>query len=178
MTQHVLPQDNEIDGVIIKKLVSHGDNRGFFREIIRVTDEFFGEGGFAQWSHSRMVKDVVKAWHYHAKQTDWWYVPIGKVLTVLYDNRKESPTYGVKLEFFMGDSVLYPEAHEVCVRIPPGVLHGCRVYSDTAHLMYITSRTYDPNDEGRFPFDKGPVQHDWGENPITSEQDRRFFEPK
>jgi dTDP-4-dehydrorhamnose 3,5-epimerase-like enzyme len=30
-----------IDGVEIKELVTHPDERGFFREMIRVTDSFF-----------------------------------------------------------------------------------------------------------------------------------------
>jgi len=45
-----------IDGVVFKELVTHTDERGFFREIIRVTDGFFG-AGFGQWSHSLMYPD-------------------------------------------------------------------------------------------------------------------------
>ena len=33
-----------IEGVEIKELVTHTDERGFFREIVRKTDEFWGEG--------------------------------------------------------------------------------------------------------------------------------------
>lgn len=165
------PEDNEIQGVLIKELVSHPDQRGFFREVVRHTDPFFAEGPFGQWSHSKMTKNVVKAWHYHHLQIDWWYVPIGKIETVLYDNREESPTYKTKLVIPMG------EGNELCVRIPQGVLHGCKVLSEEAHLFYITSRTYDPNDEGRFPFDSEVVPHDWGVEAITSENDRRTFEP-
>lgn len=168
---------NEIAGVRIKLLKSHPDQRGFFREVIRSTDDVFEDGKFAQWSHSKMQRSVVKAWHYHHVQTDWWYVPIGEVLTVLYDNREESPTYGTKLEIAMGDSQLGSGAREVCVRIPPGVLHGCKVLSDEAHLFYITSETYNPQDEGRFPFNDPIVPHDWGTDAITVENDRRRFEP-
>ena len=66
-----------IDGVVIKKLVTHNDRRGFFREIIRVTDDFFKEG-FGQWSHSLMFEGVTKAWHHHKIQTDWWYLRPGR----------------------------------------------------------------------------------------------------
>jgi dTDP-4-dehydrorhamnose 3,5-epimerase len=65
-----------IAGVERKRLVTHPDERGFFREVIRVTDPFFGEG-FGQLSHSLMHAGVVKAWHVHVTQIDWWYVPIG-----------------------------------------------------------------------------------------------------
>lgn len=170
--------ESEIIGVQFKNLKSHGDQRGFFREIVRVSDDFFGEGSFGQWSHSKMAKDVVKAWHYHHVQIDWWYLPIGQVETVLYDNRPESPTYKKKMIIHMGESDKYgPETLEVCVKIPPGVLHGCKVLSAEAHLFYITSVTYNASEEGRFPYNSPLVGHDWGANAITVENDRREFVP-
>lgn len=47
-------------GVELKPLATHPDERGFFREVIRVTDEFFEEG-FGQWSHSLMYPSVPPA---------------------------------------------------------------------------------------------------------------------
>ena len=172
-----LPADNAIVGVIFKQLRTHPDPRGFFREVVRVTDPFFGPQEFGQWSHSKMQRNVVKAWHYHHVQTDWWYTPIGYMQTVLFDNRPESPTYQKKLVFEMGDSTEHPTAHEVCVKIPPGVLHGCKVLSPIAHLFYITSVTYNPQEEGRFPFNSPLVGHDWGDDALTVENDRREFVP-
>ncbi len=167
-----------IHGVSIKELKTFPDDRGFFRELIRVTDPFFSEG-FAQWSHSKMGKNTVKAWHFHHLQVDWWYVPFGLVQTVLYDNREESPTYQQKMEFFLGDAESGKDARSVVVKIPQGVIHGCKVLSDFAHLFYITSRTYDPNDEGRFPFNSGPVPHAWGNESelIVAPNDRKTFIP-
>lgn len=162
---------NPIFGVEYKSLKSFPDQRGFFREIIRFSDPFFKNGNFAQWSHSKMTKNVVKAWHYHHVQTDWWYVGIGEIQAVLYDNREESPTFKQKALFPMGDD------SAVCVKIPPGVLHGLKVLSEEAHLFYITSEIYNPNDEGRFSFDSQFVGHDWGSDAITVENDRRNFVP-
>ncbi len=177
--------ENQIFGVSIKALKSHGDQRGFFREVVRSTDPFFNDNKFfnssgspfGQWSHSYMQKNVVKAWHYHHQQIDWWYVPMGNVETVLYDNREESPTYKSKMVFRMGESRYGSDTHELCVMIPPGVLHGCKVLSDDAHLFYITSMTYDPNEEGRFPYDAPFVGHSWGDNVIVVENDKRTFAP-
>ncbi len=174
------PLKDAICGVEAKLLHSHGDQRGFFREIVRANEPVFSGGNFGQWSHSKMQKNVVKAWHYHHVQFDWWYVPFGKVQTVLFDDRPESPTYRTKLVFKMGETAKYgPDVFEVCVRIPPGVLHGCKVLSKEAHLFYITSVTYDPNEEGRFPFDQGPkgLKHRWGKNVIVADNDRRHFVP-
>ena len=174
--------ESNIKNVIVKPLVSHGDQRGFFREIIRSSDEFFHDGGFAQcfaqWSHSKMQKNVVKAWHYHHIQYDWWYLPIGVVETVLIDNRQESPTYKQKMIIRMGDSNISDlNAKEVCVCIPPGVLHGCKVLSEEAHLFYITSQIYTPNEEGRIPYNATDVNHNWGEDVIVVENDKRWFTP-
>lgn len=164
--------------VELKPLKTHKDGRGFFREIVRVSDPLFSSGEFGQWSHSKMQKNVVKAWHYHHIQTDWWYVPLGQVNTVLIDNRPESPTFGNKLSFLMGESDTYgDDTLEVCVRIPPGVLHGCRVLSETAHLFYITSTTYDPNEEGRIAYNSPKVNHDWGSGALVAPNDERDFVP-
>jgi dTDP-4-dehydrorhamnose 3,5-epimerase len=159
-------------GVEIKRLQTNPDPRGFFRELIRVTDPFFSEG-FAQWSHSRMQKDVVKAWHFHHRQVDWWYVAIGEIEVVLFDLREESPTHQQKMVFSLG------EGHPGVVRIPPGVAHGLKVLTPEAHLFYITSQTYDPADEGRHPFDTDRIPHSWGDPSklIVSDQDRRLHLP-
>jgi dTDP-4-dehydrorhamnose 3,5-epimerase len=174
----VLPE-NTIDGVVFKELKTFSDGRGFFRELVRSTDGFFEEG-FGQWSHSLMQKNTVKAWHFHNLQVDWWYVGLGVIHTVLYDNREESRTYRKKIEFLLGEEETSTSAFPAVVRIPTGVLHGCKVLTDTAHLFYITSRTYDPNDEGRFPFNSDLVEHTWGDENklIVAENDRRVFVPK
>jgi dTDP-4-dehydrorhamnose 3,5-epimerase len=141
-----------IAGVDIKELVTHPDERGFFREIIRVTDAFFD--GFGQWSHSLMYAGTAKAWHIHQRQTDWWYC-IGALKVALHDLREDSPTKGVTQSFFLGDR--YGAS---CVKIPPGVAHGCRALELT-HLLYVTSHTYDPSDEGRIPHDDPAIGFDW-----------------
>ncbi len=145
-----------IEGVIIQELTTHADERQFFREIIRVTDPFFAEG-FGQFSHSAMHPGTIKAWHVHQHQVDWWYVPLGALKLALYDTRTDSPTHGETMEILMGD--IYPA---VCVRIPPGVAHGCKVIGGgVTHLFYITSKTYDPADEGRIPHDDPTIGYDW-----------------
>ncbi len=144
-----------IDGVEIKELTTFPDERGFFREIVRVTDGFFGEG-FGQFSHSMMYPGVAKAWHIHKTQVDWWYVPIGNLRLGLKDMRKDSPTHGELQEILLGES--YPAK---VVKIPPGVAHGCKVLGGVTHLFYITSITYDPEEEGRIPHDDPEIGYDW-----------------
>jgi dTDP-4-dehydrorhamnose 3,5-epimerase len=148
-----------INGVEFKELVTHVDERGFFREIIRVTDPLFSEG-FGQWSQSLMYHDVIKAWHVHKKQIDWWYVASGVLKVGLYDSRKESSTYGDTMSFFMGDN-----QDAQILRIPTGVAHGCKCICGPANLFYITSETYNPEDEGRIPYDASEIDFDWLSGP-------------
>jgi dTDP-4-dehydrorhamnose 3,5-epimerase len=140
-----------IEGVEVKELVTLADERGFFREIIRETDPFFGH--FGQWSHSLMYTGSAKAWHLHQEQTDWWYA-IGSLKVALYDLRSDSPTKGHLLEMFLGDRFAK------CLKIPPGVAHGCRAL-ELSHLLYVTSSVYNPADEGRRPHDDGEIGYDW-----------------
>ena len=148
-----------IEGVVIKELVTHPDERGFFRELIRSTDPFFSEG-FAQLSHSLMHPGVSKAWHIHKTQVDWWYVPVGVLKVALYDTRADSPTKGVLQEIFMGGDHGYS-----IVKIPPGVAHGCKAIGGTAHLIYVTSNIYDTEEEGRIPYDDPEIGYDWVSGP-------------
>ena len=143
-----------IEGVEFKELVTHGDSRGFFREIIRVTDDFFPE--FAQWSHSYMYSGVIKAWHYHKIQNDFFYVCNGVIRVGLYDMREDSSTYKQTMDFMMGD-----HQKPVCVKIPPGVVHGVKAIEGPANLFYVMDKTYDPSDEYRIAYDDPEIGFDW-----------------
>ncbi|MHB8571772.1 MAG: dTDP-4-dehydrorhamnose 3,5-epimerase family protein [Candidatus Dormibacteria bacterium] len=149
-----------IEGVERKALVTHPDERGFFREVIRVSDAFFGEG-FGQLSHAHMHAGSAKAWHFHPHQVDWWYV-VGALKVALYDLRDDSPTHGQLDELLMGDA--YGAA---VLRIPAMVAHGCRALQDT-HLIYCTSLTYDPAEEGRLPHDDPRIGYDWTAGPAIT----------
>lgn len=148
-----------IEGVRTKELVTHLDERGFFRELICVTDDFFEEG-FGQWSHSLMHQGVIKAWHIHRTQVDWWYVSGGVVKVGLHDRREDSPTFGQTQILMLGDH----QPAQV-VKIPPGIAHGCKVVQGPANLFYITSRTYDPDEEGRIAHDDPSIGFDWLADP-------------
>jgi dTDP-4-dehydrorhamnose 3,5-epimerase len=157
-----LNQFKEIDmikGVVMKDLVTHTDERGFFREIVRATDDFFVEG-FAQWSHSLMYNGVIKAWHLHRIQTDWWYVGSGVLRVGLCDMRPESSTHKKTMDFLMGD--LQPSR---VLKVPPGVAHGCRAVQGPVNLFYITSHVYNPDDEIRLPYNDPGIEFDWLKGP-------------
>jgi len=144
-----------IDDVELKALVTHPDERGFFREIARDNEAIVREG-WAQISHSLMHPGVAKAWYLHPTQIDWWYVPVGDLKVALYDTRDGSSTQGQLDELFLGE---HYDAQ--LLKIPPGVAHGCRVIGGTAHLIYLTSSTYDPKEEARIVHDDKQIGYDW-----------------
>jgi len=132
-----------IDGVKIIELTTHGDDRGFFREIFRFPEQF-ADVLVGQLSHSMVNEGVVKAWHGHVHQSQWNYVVSGQIQAALYDNRKDSSTYEEIMEFFVGD-----EAKPIAYFFPPGVLHGYKCINGPMQIIYVTSGVYDLNDEVR-----------------------------
>jgi len=149
-----------IDGVVIKELITHTDERGFFREIIRATDNSF-QDEFGQLSHSLVHPGVIKAWHAHKIQGQWNYIVCGLIKATLHDFRPDSPTFRETMEFLAGDNqparVYY---------FPPGVLHGYKCIRGPMHIVYVTSGTYDLSDEVRIPQDSPEIGYDWLQNTL------------
>ena len=91
----------EINGVKIKKLLVIPDERGWLMEILRCDEDIFEK--FGQVYVTTAYPGVVKAWHYHKKQTDNFTCIHGMMKVALYDARKESPTYRELMEIFVGE---------------------------------------------------------------------------
>ena len=132
-----------IDGIKIVKLSTHGDERGFFREIFRFSEQFNGVP-VSQLSHSKVNEGVVKAWHGHVYQSQWNYVVSGQIKVGLYDNRRDSATFRETTEFVAGDWV-----EPIAYFFPPGVLHGYKCTQGPLQIIYVTSGVYDLKDEIR-----------------------------
>lgn len=144
-----------IDGVLTKVLIRRPDERGFFEELIRVSDPIFAEG-FGQLSRSSMITGVVKAWHVHKTQIDWWYVVKGTVKVALYDARPGSPTHKELNEFTLGE-----DGQDIILKIPAGVAHGLKVIKGPSELVYVTSGIYSKDEEGRIRYDEVDIGYDW-----------------
>ena len=61
-----------IDGVALRKTMVLPDERGRLGEIMRADDPWFEK--FGQVYFTTTYPGVVKAWHFHEKQTDHFYV--------------------------------------------------------------------------------------------------------
>ena len=132
-----------IDGVKIISLTTHGDERGFFREIFRFSKQFEGVP-VGQLSHSLVEEGVIKAWHGHVHQSQWNYVTIGQIKVGLYDDRENSTTFKEVMHFAAGDGI-----NPIAYFFPPGILHGYKCTNGPMHIIYVTSGVYDLKDEIR-----------------------------
>ena len=91
----------KIHDVVIKKLVTYSDDRGYFREILRDDDYLMTR--FGQTSFTKTYPGVIKAYHWHKHQDDLWYVADGMARVVLYDQRADSPSYGETQVIYAGE---------------------------------------------------------------------------
>jgi dTDP-4-dehydrorhamnose 3,5-epimerase len=74
----------------------------------------------------------------------------------LVDLRQGSPTLGRRNTIYAG--ALRPWQ----ILIPPGIGHGYKVIGkDDALLVYMTDKFYDPQDEGRIPYNDPSINYDW-----------------
>lgn len=145
-----------IEGVQIKNLIKHVDDRGFFMEILRDDDNLLKR--FGQASMSFTYPGVIKAFHYHKLQDDLWFFPKGNAQVVLYDLREDSPTRGMTNVFYMGEN------NPILLFIPVGVAHGYRVLgNEPAIITYFTTIAYNREnpDEYRIPWDDPKIGFDW-----------------
>jgi len=145
-----------IEGVKARRSKVIADERGRLGEIFRADDAWFEK--FGQVYFTTTYPGVVKAWHYHNKQTDHFYVILGMVKLALYDRRKDSATYGTVNELYLGQHC------PGIVRIPPGVLHGWMCTSQSeAYIVNIPSETYnhDNPDEFRTHPHDNDIPYDW-----------------
>ena len=155
-----------ISGVEVEPLIQWPDDRGCFAEVFRfgapgITQDFLLDGRHQiQVSFTVSYPGVIKAIHHHFEQTDLWAPLAGMFQVFLCDLREESRHWGCVNTLFIG--ALRPWK----VRIPPGVAHGYKVLGvEPAQLLYATNHFYDPNDEGRIPFDDPDINYDWGQRP-------------
>ena len=147
-----------IDGVKVSAYPLWPDDRGYFLEIMRIGNGLPSEFDRAttQVSAALSYPGTIKAFHYHLEQTDFWVAAAGMFQVALIDLRKSSPTFGRKNTLYVGN--LRPWQ----LLIPPGVGHGYKVIGrDSAMLVYVTNRFYNPKDEGRIAYNQAELSYDW-----------------
>ena len=145
-----------IQGVEVKKLVRNADERGFLMELLRKDDPIFSQ--FGQAYISMNYPGIVRAWHYHRKQDDYFVCVKGMIKVALFDMREGSPTRGEVAEYYLGDD------NNIVLRIPVGVAHGYKtVGPEPSLLINFPTETYEGQepDEFRLPWDTDQIPYNW-----------------
>jgi dTDP-4-dehydrorhamnose 3,5-epimerase len=159
-----------VEGVMIKTFRKHVDQRGYFIEQLKRGDRddegrpFIPDQPFAQMSRSLAYArggnppELIKAFHWHKRQWDYWDFVQGNARVVLVDLREGSPTEGRIQVLIMG------EHSPRMVAIPPYVAHGYQALDlRDVILTYYVTEPYDASnpDEGRLPWNDPRIGFDW-----------------
>lgn len=116
-----------IEGVQVIPLKKICDERGMIMRMLKASDPHFEK--FGEIYFSTAYPGVVKGWHEHTKQTQFYAVISGMIKLVLYDGRPKSKTYKELVELFIGDD------NYQLVRIPPGVINGYKNIDTKAVIL-------------------------------------------
>lgn len=162
-------RSGSLDGLLIIERQTNLDDRGFFRETVRM-DELESAWGqpiqFVQENHSRSKRRALRGLH----AENWEkliYVPHGEVFTALADIRPDSPTFGQVETFVLGES------NRCKLFIPRRLAHGFCVLSDEADYVYQVTAYYDGTDNYAVAWDDPDLAVPWPiKDPILSEKDR------
>ena len=150
----------------------HGDERGFFMETYRASTlaEHGLHDAWVQDNHSRSRRGTVRGIHFqtHPGQGKLVRCARGKVLDVVIDLRRGSPTFGE------WEAVELDDVHGLQLWIPIGFGHGFCVLSETADFVYKCTNYYDGATEAGIRFDDPDVGIEWptGFELLYSERDR------
>ena len=149
-----------IAGVCVEVGTVFPDDRGFFSELFRLGASPITHGlaqcPTLQVSAAVSYPGIIKALHYHFDQADYWAPVQGLFQVALCDLREDSPTPGQVNTLYVG--ALKPWR----IKIPPGVGHGYKIVGqDASTLVYLTDRFYNPDDEGRLPYNDPFLNSDW-----------------
>ncbi|QUV99399.1 dTDP-4-dehydrorhamnose 3,5-epimerase [Chloracidobacterium sp. MS 40/45] len=163
----------ELPGVILIEPKVFRDERGFFLETYHASR--FAQAGlevtFVQDNHSRSVQGTLRGLHAQWRRPQGKLVRViaGEIFDVVVDIRLDSPTFGR----WLGVRLSAENFRQLYV--PPGFVHGFRVVSDVAEVLYKCTALYDPGDEIGVVWNDPEIGIDWGiESPLLSEKDRRL----
>ncbi|HVG27167.1 MAG TPA: dTDP-4-dehydrorhamnose 3,5-epimerase [Acidobacteriaceae bacterium] len=126
-----------------------GDARGWFAEVFN-SEAFAALGlpsSFAQDNQSFSARGVLRGLHYQLGHPQGKLVRVlsGHIWDVAVDLRRDSPDFGKWAGFDLRPRT--PEGELEMLWIPEGFAHGFLVLSETAEVLYKTTRGYYPAGE-------------------------------
>jgi dTDP-4-dehydrorhamnose 3,5-epimerase len=163
--------ETRLDGPILVEPKVFGDERGFFHESYRrsVYTELGVADDFVQDNHSRSRHGIVRGMHFQVGSGAAKLVRCGRgrILDVLVDIRRGSPTFGEWEGFELDDENLHQ------LYCPIGFAHGFCVLSEVADVMYKQTSYFDESTDRGIKYDDPDVAIEWPEGIelVPSERD-------
>jgi len=150
----------KIEGVVIIEPRVLNDPRGYFYESFsqKEFEEKVCKTTFIQDNQSKSSYGVLRGLHFQKgkySQSKLVRCVKGKVLDVVVDIRKGSPTFG------KWESCLMTEDNNRQFFIPRGFAHGFSVLSETAIFQYKCDNYYNPESEGAIAWNDSSLEIDW-----------------
>jgi dTDP-4-dehydrorhamnose 3,5-epimerase len=142
-------RDTSLRDVKILQPSRHGDARGWFAEVFNA-DTFASLGlpsSFAQDNQSFSACGVLRGLHYQLGHPQGKLVRVlsGHIWDVAVDLRRDSPDFGRWAAFDLKPR--NDDGELELLWIPEGFAHGFLVLSETAEVLYKTTRGYYPPGE-------------------------------
>lgn len=151
----------------------YSDERGFFFESFNQEkfNNLLGKNiHFVQDNHSCSCKSVLRGLHYQVNEPQGKLIRVasGVIYDVAVDIRRTSPHFG----HWVG--VELSAAQHTQLWIPEGFAHGFLVLSETAEILYKTTRYYAPQYEQSILWNDRKLNISWPIEgpPILSEKDK------
>lgn len=110
-----------IEGVVIKKIETFHDDRGWLTEVFR-DDEFDYKPTMTYVSETK--PGITRGPHEHKEQSDFFAFLSGKFILYLWENRKGAKNYRKLEKIEVGGD------NPCSVIVPPGVVHAYKCVSD------------------------------------------------
>ena len=154
-------EKTDFDGLIIIKHDVIRDNRGFFKEKLKLEllESYINEKFHICQENSVLSKfNVLRGLHFQKQpyaQSKLISLNLGKILDIAVDIRKDSSTYGKHFSY-----ILSSENHESLL-VPKGFAHGYLTLSDFAIIDYSVDNYYNPDAEAGIPYDDDFLNIDW-----------------
>jgi dTDP-4-dehydrorhamnose 3,5-epimerase len=155
VTSDGAPVDRLVDGMTIRDLVTHTDDRG---TVVELYDPRWG------WHELPLVfaymytirPGATKGWGLHRRHEDRYALLFGELELVFYDAREDSPTHGLVSKIVMSEHRRY------LVNVPAGVWHANRnIGSRDVVIVNFPTAPYDHEhpDKERLPLDSPSIPY-------------------
>ncbi len=164
----------DISGLLVFEPKVFEDSRGYFFE--SYNEKIFRESGidfrWVQDNQSSSLYGVIRGLHYQLppyEQSKLVRVLRGKILDVVLDIRKGSPTFG------MSYCKVLSAKNKNQLFIPKGFAHGFSVLSEKAEVLYKCDQYYNKESEAGIIYNDPELDIDWripAEDAIISDKDK------